>query len=164
MPEEPHATATRPDHERTDVDARSIVIVGVVLALTCAVIYLVAWGLLKDYLSPERVPPVTNPLAAEQNDQPLNQRLADVPAPRLEGLRPLSAANPFYRSSLPLPDASPRNLHAEDLRPSRQPRLQSYGWVDRDKGIAHIPIEQAMRAALEMNLLPVQKRSTGGAK
>jgi hypothetical protein len=37
---------------------------------------------------------------------------------------------------------------ASDLaryRAGEEARLQSYGWVDRDKGIVHIPIEQAMR-------------------
>jgi hypothetical protein len=34
------------------------------------------------------------------------------------------------------------------LAASRQ-RLASYGWVDRDKGIAHIPIEEAMRRVAE---------------
>ena len=37
---------------------------------------------------------------------------------------------------------------ASDLaryRAAEEARLQSYGWVDRDKGIVHIPIDQAMR-------------------
>ena len=37
---------------------------------------------------------------------------------------------------------------ASDLkhyRAAQDARLGSYGWVDRDKGVVHIPIEQAMR-------------------
>jgi hypothetical protein len=34
------------------------------------------------------------------------------------------------------------------LAASRQ-RLSSYGWVDRDKGIAHIPIDEAMQRVAE---------------
>ena len=32
----------------------------------------------------------------------------------------------------------------EDLRDSQRRELESLGWVDRDAGIAHIPIERAM--------------------
>ena len=31
------------------------------------------------------------------------------------------------------------------FRAAEEARLESYGWVDRDKGIVHIPIVQAMR-------------------
>jgi hypothetical protein len=31
------------------------------------------------------------------------------------------------------------------LRAAAEARLESYGWVDRQKGVVHIPIEQAMR-------------------
>lgn len=31
------------------------------------------------------------------------------------------------------------------LRAAEDARLSSYGWVDRNKGVVHIPIEEAMR-------------------
>ena len=31
------------------------------------------------------------------------------------------------------------------LKANEDTRLESYGWVDRDKGIAHIPLTQAMK-------------------
>jgi hypothetical protein len=34
-----------------------------------------------------------------------------------------------------------------DWRQERTARLNSYGWIDRAKGIAHVPIERAMEAA-----------------
>jgi hypothetical protein len=34
-----------------------------------------------------------------------------------------------------------------DWREERAARLNSYGWIDRAKGVAHIPIERAMEAA-----------------
>jgi len=46
---------------------------------------------------------------------------------------------------------------AEDLARLQQReryRLQSYGWVDRDKQIAHIPIEWAMSIYLEKGAPP----------
>ena len=35
-----------------------------------------------------------------------------------------------------------------DWRQERSSRLNSYGWVDRAKGIVHVPIERAMDATL----------------
>jgi hypothetical protein len=35
------------------------------------------------------------------------------------------------------------------LESQQRARLSSYGWVDREKGIARIPIEEAMRAVVE---------------
>jgi hypothetical protein len=37
----------------------------------------------------------------------------------------------------------------ETLRRHKQAVLESYGWVDRDKGIAHIPITRAMALMAE---------------
>lgn len=37
----------------------------------------------------------------------------------------------------------------QDLRRQTTERLTSYGWVDRARGIAHIPIEDAMRLYLD---------------
>lgn len=35
------------------------------------------------------------------------------------------------------------------LRAEEQKRLDSYGWVDRGRGIVHLPIERAMRLLVE---------------
>jgi len=37
--------------------------------------------------------------------------------------------------------------HAEALRRRQLERLGSYGWVDREKGLVHIPIDRAMDLA-----------------
>jgi hypothetical protein len=39
-----------------------------------------------------------------------------------------------------------------DWRQERSRRLNSYGWVDRAKGIVHVPIERAMDATLAGSL------------
>ena len=41
--------------------------------------------------------------------------------------------------------------------------LDSYGWVDKDAGTVHIPIEDAMRLTLERGL-PVAARGATGAQ
>lgn len=38
---------------------------------------------------------------------------------------------------------------AADLRELQKQHLDSYGWVDRDAGVIHIPIQQAMQQVLQ---------------
>jgi hypothetical protein len=64
-------------------------------------------------------------------------------------------ASPFEntRTIPPLPrlQAAP---HTDILEywDSQQKALHSYGWVDRQKGIAHIPIDEAMRMVVQQGL------------
>lgn len=64
-------------------------------------------------------------------------------------------ASPFENSRTipPLPrlQAAP-HTDILDYWDSQQKALNSYGWVDRQKGIAHIPIDEAMRLALQRGL------------
>lgn len=69
-----------------------------------------------------------------------------VPSPALEGALPRPLATPDPR------EAYPSGLfarHAAPL-PTREPpeRLSSYGWVDRERRIVHIPIERAKQLYL----------------
>jgi hypothetical protein len=48
------------------------------------------------------------------------------------------------------------------VREAERERLESYGWVDREKGIAHIPIERAMEITLERGL-PARAPGAGAA-
>ncbi len=55
----------------------------------------------------------------------------------------------------------------EQLRQSDKQILNNYGWVDRQNGIVRIPIDEAMKLALERGLPPAAKSSptpTGGAE
>ena len=56
------------------------------------------------------------------------------------------------RAPLPIASAPPPTLSSSDPRAAlaiyqtqQQARLNSYGWVNRQQGIAHIPIERAMQ-------------------
>jgi hypothetical protein len=44
------------------------------------------------------------------------------------------------------------------LETSKQPALNEFAWVDKNKGIVRIPIDQAKRIVLEKNLLPARKK------
>lgn len=42
------------------------------------------------------------------------------------------------------PEGDARTINAE-----ADAKLNSYGWIDKDKGIAHIPIDQAMKMLIQ---------------
>lgn len=155
MPETPPDTA--PKHEMRDINTGAIWAIGGGLAAVGVVLGFAVWGLFDAFESAAPVGRGTRNLPGERrNREPLNQRLAETPPPRLEGLDRLQGEPPWFRSSLPTAEGNAPEYHPEDLRPDRQPWLQGYGWVDRDRGVVRIPISRAMTAALEMNLLPAQ--------
>jgi hypothetical protein len=57
------------------------------------------------------------------------------PSPRLEGIEMVSGIG-------------------KDEQPAPTSQLQSYGWTDRDKRLIRVPIDRAMRLAIELNWLP----------
>jgi hypothetical protein len=152
----PPDESLRAGYEVRDISVSAVVLTGVVLAALGGLLHAVLWGMYQSYLPPDApAPPVR--MAGEP---PVNERVAALPPPRLDGLEELRAQPPQYRSSAPVPGANPVALHPEDSRADRQERLQTYGWVDKKKGIAHIPIQQAMEAVLQMN----QARAERGKK
>ncbi|KFA90828.1 hypothetical protein Q664_25930 [Archangium violaceum Cb vi76] len=48
------------------------------------------------------------------------------------------------------------DTRAEDEKAEQRKRLHGYGWVDRDAGVVHIPIERAIERVVE------QRRDGGG--
>jgi hypothetical protein len=69
---------------------------------------------------------------------------------------PPGVVAPNFQDARPLPP-SPRLqpdplLDFEEFRDAQQNALNSYGWVDQQRGIAHIPIDQAMEMLLKQGL------------
>ncbi|MBA3943322.1 MAG: hypothetical protein H0X37_02020 [Herpetosiphonaceae bacterium] len=126
----PPAPTPRADdgHERSDVQAIPVLMTGVGLLVTVAVISAVVWGLFTFLVDHPRADAPLSPLASQR-----------VPsgAPRLE--------------------VAPRTALADTLRRS-DAVLGSYGWVDRQHSIVHIPIDHAIELLAQRGL-PV--RSTG---
>ncbi len=42
-----------------------------------------------------------------------------------------------------------QHRRAQDLAAARRQQLETYGWVDKNKGVIHIPIERAMQLVVE---------------
>jgi hypothetical protein len=65
-------------------------------------------------------------------------------------------------------DASPAetpglklNLAYRDFEQADRQRLQSYGWIDKEQGVVHLPIERAMQLLVERGLPePMEPPST----
>jgi hypothetical protein len=97
------------------------------------VVHLAVWGMFRYFEGREaEASPRDYPLAAGRETVP--------PEPRLQ--------------------ATPR-IDLSELVRTDDERLNAYGWVDRDAGIVHIPIQEAMRLTLERGL-PVRPDSAGG--
>jgi hypothetical protein len=65
------------------------------------------------------------------------------------------------RPSLP-PTSPPRLSQGPDelrqMRAAEEAFLNSYGWIDREKGIVRIPVERAMEMAVEMEKAKVKSK------
>jgi len=117
------AHPTGPGHERTDADTRKVLMFGVGLAVIILAACFAMW-ITFAYLNAHQPPtgPPPSPLATER-------RLP--PEPRLQV------------------------SETEDISKvvaDQDKHLSNYGWVDKDGGIAHIPIQRAMDLILERGI------------
>jgi hypothetical protein len=153
-PVPPHAVngAVNPSvrHERTDVDTKAVLWFVVGLAASLAVVMVALWGMYFLFLRAEVADKKSEyPLAVEQRDRPLPERLP--PAPRLEGVSPQGLEQPAGRIYPPDLDAQHdlgriRASSATVLYGQQEQELNSYGWlVGKKDQIAHIPIAGAMK-------------------
>jgi hypothetical protein len=110
-------------HERSDVNVRAILVFGIGLLVVAVVIHIALYWLLAVYRNTSaRQEPAANPLRAE-NQVP--------PEPRLQ--------------------VSPRDDLAA-MRTAEDKELYNYGWVDKEKKVARIPIDRAMELIAERGL------------
>jgi hypothetical protein len=109
-----HATGGAIDHE---IDSRSILKIGLWLAIVTIAGFVIAWAVYRGLAS----------LAAEADPAP-----SPIAAARTETLPPAVQLAP-----------RPENELAAYRREVDE-RLASWGWVDRDANIAHVPIERAI--------------------
>lgn len=88
------------------------------------------------------------------------EALTRVAAPKTEIPKSLD-----LRAGAPEVTALPQNapmLQADPvkdmiaMRAEQEARLTSYGWIDREKGVVHIPIEKAMAFTLERSMVKAQ--------
>lgn len=129
------------DHERSDAHVAPLVQFLIWLAVVCAIsFFLMKWllGWFKQHDMP--VPGNTaHPLAAERVIPP-EPRLERARNTALLGEKRNDGSTYFTSQSL-------KDLHAHEHE-----QLSTYGWVDKQNGIVHIPIERAMELTLQQGL------------
>jgi hypothetical protein len=117
-------------HETRDADVGPIIVAGLGLALTLALVGLLIYGILR-YLNAN--PPAVsrvNPMSAEDAQIP--------PAPRIEEH----------------PAIDIQQLHAEEDR-----ILSTYGWTDKKAGVVRIPVDRAIELQLQRGF-PTRKEAS----
>ncbi|HEY2906984.1 MAG TPA: hypothetical protein VGJ29_13870 [Vicinamibacterales bacterium] len=122
------ATNPTTHHETSDINIRGVFAFGIALFVAAVLIHFMIWLLFMYFNGRESVARMPQyPLAVGQHRVP--------PEPRLQ-------TNP--REDL------------RDLRASEDAILNGYGWVDRNNGVVHIPIDEAMKLTLQRGL-PVRQ-------
>jgi hypothetical protein len=116
-------------HEESDVNVKAILGFGAGLLAVGLIVHLFLFWLQGFYASQNaRAQTLAYPMAAGQQDElPPEPRLQTDPQQELR-----------------------------DLRARQQSRLTGYGWVNKEAGVARIPIEDAMRIVVEQGL-PVRE-------
>lgn len=174
--------SVRAGHEPDKFDAKGIIMVPVIVVVTVAVTYgliTLLFGTLKP--GQPNVAAVTSPAAEADAARPYNQRVQDVDSskpdakvmqPRLEFVRELDnpKGEPVYTRSFK-PTDGPNNspeLYPQDLYPHRyidhvtgKKPLAEAEWVDQGKGVARIPVADAIKAVV--GKLPAKKGRPNGS-
>jgi hypothetical protein len=121
----------RRDHERSDWDLRYVVWGSIVLVVSVAVMLPALWWIFKEFQSWAG--------NRQMGTAHVTEREATPPEPRLQ--------------------VGPTEEWTQMLARERA-ILNSYRWIDRSKGIVHIPIDRAMQLIVERGL-PAQEKDGG---
>ena len=127
-------------HERSDVNVRALLWAVAFFVILAIVMHTLLWLLFKWFAQQERGnvrPQLTQIQRPSDASVPKNQPLLQpFPPSGSESMSP----DPFRNT--PVTDLS-------DMRAREDAVLHHYGWVNKQQGVVHIPIEDAKRIALQ---------------
>ncbi|MBV9496735.1 MAG: hypothetical protein JOZ54_20995, partial [Acidobacteria bacterium] len=137
-----------------DVPMRALLIFGVTVVVLGLVIHLMVWGIFKGLAAFERnrsrqMDPMTAVARPADANVPVEPRLQ--PFPRKMSDKPEDLQPPY--TNTPVTDLA-------QLRAREDKILKNYGWVDPQKQVVHIPIEQAKDLALQRGVFQTAAAST----
>lgn len=118
-------------YEKRDVNVRAILWTGVIIIISAILIHTAVWWLFRLF----------NRQEAHKGRPPatlVNARREPPPEPRLQSYPPADL---------------------NEMRAAENSELHTYGWIDRQKGVVHIPIEQAMTLLVQRGLPKTQEPS-----
>lgn len=140
------------EFEREDLSTRGIFAFMIGLAIIGVVIYFIIIGMYRFLDNYERSQmTASSPLV--KPEQAAEIRARRVTQDYVE--------NRFKENGAPLLETDERG-QLRDFVLNQEKELNSYGWVDEKAGVAHIPIEQAMKL-IEQRGLPVRPQSAASA-
>jgi hypothetical protein len=135
--EPPSRAVLEAGYEPDEVGVRGILMTAVWLVIVAIVVHLLLWVMMRAFESKEH--------RADPDRSPVVQSRQGPPEPRLQPLIELHDTTPAQDWEL--------------MKAQNQQTLGSYGWVDRDKGVARIPIDRAMQLVAQRGL-PVRGTPT----
>jgi hypothetical protein len=129
-------------HEKSDVNVKALFAFGVAFVIFAAVSHFVLYVMYKQFVKHEK--------ANQHVPLTMMERPESVPQiPRLQPFPTKVASDTIPpMSNTPVTDM-------EDMRAAQERELHSYGYIDRQKGVVHIPIEEAKKLALQRGFAPV---------
>ena len=113
-------------YERRDLSPHGVLLFLVGLAVVSVIIYFMLWGFygyLNSFQQQKKRPAAPLQTVHDNLNPPSEQVIQRFPEPRLQ----------------PNPPADLNKFRAQE-----EEILNSYGWVDQQAGVAHIPVERAM--------------------
>jgi hypothetical protein len=128
-------------HEESDVNVKAILWFAVIFVVFGLISHFVVWGLFEQFVSMER----------KRDERTANltavPRAKDAAVPKNQPLlQPFPTKAPNGAEVAPTSNTPVTDLI--DMRRRENEALHSYGWVDKQHGVVHIPIEDAKRRAL----------------
>jgi hypothetical protein len=138
-------------HEGSEPNLRPILGFAISLAVLCAVAMLLMRVMFVAEIDTRRGDdPVPTPLSVERQVPP---------EPRLQSLQGVPLSSELSTGPVP-EDAEPfQTTSLNDFDHKARATLGSYGWVDRQAGVVHVPIERAIELVLK-NGLPTSAPKT----
>lgn len=133
-------------HEESDVNVRALIWFMVAFIIFAAVTHVGLYLLYRFYRSIERGAAANAPISSVAMPQG-----ADVPP--TPHLQPFPTRMP--NTEVVPPTHSTPVVDMADMRASESERLNTYGWVDKQHGVAHIPINEAKKLALQSGVYQV---------
>ena len=127
-------------HEESDVNVRALIWFMVVFIIFAAVTHVGLYLLYRFYRDLERGAAANAPISSVAMP-----RDADVPP--TPHLQPFPTRMPNNEVVPPTRNTPVTDM--VDMRTAEEQRLNTYGWVDKQHGVAHIPITEAKRLALQ---------------
>lgn len=168
--------SVRAGHEPDWFDARGVVFIPILVVIAAVLTYGVVTLLFAVFDPGKADDRGANPMAKAENDKPFNERVTRISSqdenakhrqPRLEWVRqvePKHAGEPTYYRSMKTPETgNPPEIRPEDLRAENfvdwntgEKPLADYKWLSQGKGVARIPVSEAMKILAADKKLPAK--------